>query len=240
MYKKLSFLLPIFLIGNEPLCTIAIDIGHSPKRGGATSANGVSEYQYNFRAAGELNTIINDSRVMGSFIINPNGEEMSLQERVQKAKAREADLFISLHHDSTKEQFLNRIKVDGKNAYVLKEDISGFSILVSTKNKYYSDSLAVSRMIGGNLITGGYQRTLYHTMDIPGERRKMLDKDLGVYRYDDTYVIKKADMPAVLIEKGFIVNKKELENIDDEFWRNGFLVRTFWGIAQWCNQQKGD
>ncbi len=40
-------------------------------------------------------------------------------------------------------------------------------------------------------------------------RRALLDADAGVYRYDTLFVLKKTQMPAVLLEAGSIVNRDE-------------------------------
>ena len=58
-------------------------------------------------------------------------------------------------------------------------------------------------------LPGDFLPTLHHAEKIPGEGRKLMDKDLGLYEFDDLIVLKTAAMPAVLLECGVIVNRSE-------------------------------
>jgi N-acetylmuramoyl-L-alanine amidase len=49
-----------------------------------------------------------------------------------------------------------------------------------------------------------------YTLPIMGRyRHPLLDKDTGVYRYDELVVLRKTRMPAVLLEAGSIINRDE-------------------------------
>ena len=119
--KKLSLLLLASVLSAKTP-TVAIDIGHTPKHFGAVGCRGVVEYKYNYTLAKRLNKTL--SRDFKSFLINQKGGEISLKDRVKTAKKKGANLLISLHHDSAKEQFLdskviNHQKVFSQNLVVL-------------------------------------------------------------------------------------------------------------------------
>lgn len=186
---------------------IAIDIGHSKKNSGAVSARGISEYHYNRMVALSLFYKLQEKGIY-TFFVNQTEEEISLKERVNSAKRQNATLFISIHHDSVKEAYLSTWTYnDKKRRYCDK--FSGYGIFVSPKNEYFNQSLDVAKEIGNNLRNKGFTPTLHHTENIEGERKKMYNKYLGVYRYDNLVVLKYAAMPAVLIEGGVILNRKE-------------------------------
>ena len=65
-------------------------------------------------------------------------------------------------------------------------------------------------MLGQQLKARGLQYTPHYTESFMGRwRRTLLDADAGVYRYDTLFVLKKAQMPAVLLEAGSIANRNE-------------------------------
>src|SRR2546430_15509738 len=60
---------------------IALDIGHTPLRGGAISARGVFEYHFNRRLVAELFAQLQAMGFIRAFVINPQGDEISLVHR---------------------------------------------------------------------------------------------------------------------------------------------------------------
>ena len=65
-------------------------------------------------------------------------------------------------------------------------------------------------MLGEQLKARGLQYTPHYTEKFMGRwQRALLDADAGVYRYDTLFVLKKTQMPAVLLEAGSIINREE-------------------------------
>ena len=83
--------------------------------------------------------------------------------------------------------------------------IRGLSIFVSQRNPRYEESLRCAKAIG-EALAAGEKPSLYHAEPIAGENRLLLDRRLGVHRFDGLAVLKTATMPAVLVEAGVIVN----------------------------------
>jgi len=59
------------------------------------------------------------------------------------------------------------------------------------------------------MVARGFSPTLHHAEQIPGEGRNLVNKDFGLYEFDDLIVLKTAAMPAALLECGVIVNRNE-------------------------------
>ena len=87
------------------------------------------------------------------------------------------------------------------------DDQSGFSLFVTEQGA--SESLAAAKELGRALIAAGQRPSLYHAMDIKGERRVLLDAELGIYSGDFLYLPRTIVEPFVLIELGFIINRQE-------------------------------
>ena len=81
----------------------------------------------------------------------------------------------------------------------------------------------------------GMCATLHHAEQIPGEHRGLLDKERGVYRYDQLIVLQNTKSPAVLFEAGIIVNKaEELELASSE--RQGLIGAAMLApVSRYCN-----
>jgi len=196
---------------------IAIDIGHSPKQGGAYSSRGVSEYTYNRKMALSLYYALQEAG-MESFFVNADEKEVSLTQRVDAAEKYGATHFIAIHHDSANERFLKKWDYNGKKRLYC-DDFSGFSLFVSRKNPYFEQSSALASKIGEQLIQKGLHFTSHHTMDIKGERKDLIDTRNGVYAYDNLVVLKYAKIPALLLECGVIINREEELKIDTAAYR---------------------
>ena len=89
-----------------------------------------------------------------------------------------------------------------------QREFAGFSIFVSQRNPRYEESLRCAKAIGEALVAAGEKPSLYHAEPIAGENRPLLDRRLGVHRFDGLAVLKTATMPAVLVEAGVIVNRR--------------------------------
>jgi len=195
---------------------IALDIGHSPLRGGAISARGVFEYQFNRRLVTELYAKLQSFGFTRSFIINPEGEEIHLIKRAAVANQRNADLFLAIHHDSVKDTYLKKWETHGKIQKYC-DDFHGYSIFISRKNPKAAESARFATALGSALLNAGFTATLHHAEQ---ENRPLLDREKGIYAFDDLVVLKAAKMPAVLLECGVIVNRIEEEKLNTPEYRD--------------------
>ena len=113
---------------------MAIDIGHSASSPGAISARGVPEYNFNRKVAGLLLAKLRqDPNFRSSFIINEEGDRVSLSSRPAVAESRGADLFLSIHHDSVYPEQLSKWVYQGKLMDVCDE-YAGYSVFYSEIN----------------------------------------------------------------------------------------------------------
>jgi N-acetylmuramoyl-L-alanine amidase len=130
-------------------------------------------------------------------------------ERIKRANDLGADLFLSIHHDSVPDKFLEKWEFEGEE-HGFSDRFNGHSIFISYDNSDLAGSLLFARMLGSQLRKRGLQYTPHYTDRIMGHRQRLLiDAQVGVYRYDQLLVLRDTDMPAVLLEAGSIINREE-------------------------------
>jgi len=194
---------------------VAIDIGHTRNHGGAVSARGVDEYVFNERLSRELFKSLQAAHQFRSLLINPDGGDIPLVKRAQVANQRNANLFIAIHHDSVKDNFLKDWQFAGKREKYC-DDFHGFSIFFSRKNVAPEESKAFATQLGDALLKAGFTPTLHH---VTQEHRPIIDQTRGIYAFDDLLVLKNAKIPAVLLECGVIVNRNEEQDLNSPEYR---------------------
>lgn len=187
---------------------VALDVGHSPTKSGAVSARGVTEYRFNRELADLLVTELKKIPGLKPILCNEKGEDLSLHQRARAINALGPDLLVSIHHDSVQPIYLSQWKHNGK-AYSFSDRYQGYSLFISGKNRYADQSLCMAGLLGTSLRQASLSPSLHHAENIPGERRPIIDKEKGLFSFDDLVVIKEANCPAVLLECGIIKNREE-------------------------------
>jgi N-acetylmuramoyl-L-alanine amidase len=188
---------------------ILIDVGHTPEDPGAISAHGNPEYGYNVRLADAAMTQLVDAGFRQTTLLLAEGTGYAqLAQRAATANRVAPDLLLSIHHDSTRERYIQQWEFAGVQRNY-SDKFSGHSLFVSLKNKHYRQSVAFAKLLGRELASAGLQYTPQHAEDIPTARLPLIDAELGVYRYDNLVVLKNSRVPAVLFEAGLIINRKD-------------------------------
>jgi N-acetylmuramoyl-L-alanine amidase len=189
---------------------VVVDVGHTAESPGAISARGIWEYEFNLRLA----TLIEQDLLHAGFgrtvlLVTEGRARKSLAERVARANALSPDLFLSIHHDSVPDRFLERWEYEGAEHY-FSDRFKGHSIFISSDNADPNGSLLFGHLMGEQLKARGLQYTPHYVEKFMGHRQRLLvDARAGVYRYDQLIVLKSTRMPAVLLEAGSIINREE-------------------------------
>jgi N-acetylmuramoyl-L-alanine amidase len=189
---------------------VIIDVGHSAQVPGARSARGVPEFVFNLKLAERIEQQLIAAGFQRSVLLITEGPaRKGLVERVKRANALGADLFLSIHHDSVPDKFLEKWEFEGEQRS-FSDRFSGHSIFISHDNSNRGRSLIFARLLGSQLRERGLQYTRHYTDRIMGPRQRLLvDAQAGVYRYDQLVVLRNPGMPAVLLEAGSIINREE-------------------------------
>ncbi|MEL6374368.1 MAG: N-acetylmuramoyl-L-alanine amidase [Pseudomonadota bacterium] len=224
---------------------VAIDIGHSPATVGAVSARGRSEYSFNRRFALELvaraKTQPDRPRTLRSarrplkldlFAIRPNAQRLGLKARTAIAARRQADLFLSIHHDSVQPRYLKTWTYQGKKR-PYSEAFRGFSMFVYRGNPDFAGSLKLARLIAERFKGRGFTQTLHHAEPIKGENRKLLSWQYGIYDVNFA-VLRTARTASVLLELGVIINPDDEAMVDRPETRRAHAQAILDALRAFC------
>lgn len=211
---------------------LAIDIGHSLGSPGATSARGVPEYEFNKRLAGRLLSAARKRGYDESFIVNDADARLRLRERTHLADAMDADLLLSIHHDSMPAKYLSRWTYQGV-ALRFGDQFRGHSIFYSERNDEAEESRAFAELLGRELRARKLTPTLHHD----GYRsRRLVNRELGIYRFDPLILLHSADMPAVLFEAGVILNRDEEQLLSGSKHQDLLIDSILAAVGRYCTE----
>jgi N-acetylmuramoyl-L-alanine amidase len=210
---------------------IAIDVGHFDAEPGATSARGRPELEFNRDLAADIASAVH-AKGMGTRLIGDKGDMQHLWRRPLAAEG--ADLFISVHHDSTQARFQGAWTFDGREQRY-SDRFAGFSLFVSREGQGWRPALRCASAIGAALVKAGFKPSLYHADPVVGENRPFADKGNGVHFFDHLAVLRRARMPAVLFEAGVIVNRDEELRLRDAEVRKRMAESVALGIGACLN-----
>jgi N-acetylmuramoyl-L-alanine amidase len=189
---------------------IVLDVGHTAESEGAISARNVSEFVFNLRLAKRIAEKLKAEGFAETKLLLTEGKaRRSLVKRVAAANDLPADLLLSIHHDSVPNKFLEDWEFEGKKSH-FSDRFSGYSVFVSRNNPDFKASFAFAELIGKEMKAQGLDYAKQYTQAIMGRyQRPLLNKETGVYRYDELIVLRKTRMAAVLLEAGSIINRDE-------------------------------
>jgi N-acetylmuramoyl-L-alanine amidase len=213
--------------------TVVIDPGHGGRDPGALGLYGVREKDVTLKLAKSLGSKL---EALGFEVLYTRGSDrtMRLEERTAIAEAARADLFVSVHANSAP-----RRSVNGIETYYLDKNHERHSLRVAAREngvpRDQVDDLqkTLARLRVSEL--SGYSRRLadlVQTELVGGAPWRYRVKDLGVKK-GPFYVLFLSDTPAILVEAGFLTNKKEAKRLRDDKYLDDLAGRIATGVARY-------
>ena len=176
---------------------VVLDVGHTADSEGATSARNVAEFVFNLRLAQRIEEKLKADGFPATRLLVTKGKARpSLVRRVVAANELHADLFLSIHHDSVPNSLLENWEFEGKKSH-FSDRFSGYSVFVSHENPEFKTSLRFAELVAGEMKAQGLQYAEQYSQAIMGRyQHPLLNKETGVYSYDELVVLKSTRMPA--------------------------------------------
>lgn len=241
-------LLSIFFASNESLglpLQLTIDPGHGGSDAGAVRGK-AREADIALHVAEHLRQLLNHDENFHAELTRTSDESLSLNERVAIADKQKSDLFLSIHANAASDRrargvefyFQNHLPPDEETLYLAasenqvaktqesSQESSASELEPTKKNDVLAiieDLKRVQRMKSSHKLS-----------------RKLLEAwntetkvDNNAIRQAPFYVVSKTNMPAVLVELGFLTNPKEAERLMDPRYQKEVAGRIYAGLKRY-------
>ena len=230
-----SALKPVATTCDPSKFRIVLDVGHTAESQGAISARKVAEFVFNLRLAQRIEEKLKAEGFAETRLLVTEGKARpSLVQRVAAANNLQANLFLSIHHDSVPNKFLEDWEFEGKKSR-FSDRFSGYSVFVSRRNPDFKTSLSFAELIGKEMKAQGFHYAKQYTQSIMGRyQHPLLNKETGVYSYDQLIVLRKTRMAAVLLEAGSIINRDEELEMDSPERRDIISSGVAAAVKEFC------
>jgi N-acetylmuramoyl-L-alanine amidase len=231
-----SALKPVATMCDPSKFRIVLDVGHTAESEGAISARNVAEFVFNLRLAQRIEEKLKAEGFAETRLLLTEGKARpSLVKRVAAANYLHANLLLSIHHDSVPGSMLENWEFEGKKSH-FSDRFSGYSVFVSRNNPDFKTSLSFAELVGKEMKAQGLQYAQQYTQAIMGRyQHPLLNKETGVYSYDQLVVLRSTRMPAVLLEAGSIINRDEELKMDSPERRDIIGSAVAAAVAEFCD-----
>ncbi len=221
---------------------VVVDPGHGGKDPGAVGPRGTEEKNINLHLALELAELLRTKQGYEVLLTRMDDTFVPLEARAKLANTYHADLFISLHCNAS-----------------LASRLSGFEVYFLSEKASDPHADAVARLENAVLALEGKDvpsttqvetvlRSLVKNANINEssalgsliERyttRLISERALGV-KQAAFYVLRGAQMPAVLIEVGFLSNPKEEKRLLDSRYRQRLAAGILQGLQAYDRRKQ--
>lgn len=193
---------------------IMLDPGHGGKDPGAIGVSGTHEKNITLATALELRRQLLATGRYRVELTRTRDVFVSLDERVTKAQAQKAALFISIHADALPDS-----AVRGASVYTQSQTASDEQSAALARRENSADRFApgafrdVPPEVGRILASLTRRETKLGAARIQQAMVRGLDRDLPMLsnpaRHAGFVVLKAADIPSVLVEMGFMSNRQD-------------------------------
>lgn len=218
---------------------IAVDAGHGGEDPGATGHAGAHEKDVVLAIARSLARHINSEPGMHAVLTRDRDEFLTLRERIHRARAAGADLFVSIHADS-----IANSAVSGSSVYVLSErgatneaarwlaerenaaDLKGGVSLADKGNTLASVLLDLSQSANISASMSAAHSVL-GALEGVGLVRKSRVQQAGFV------VLKSPDIPSMLVETAYISNPAEERRLRNPAQQAALAGAIFSGLRSY-------
>ncbi len=217
--------------------TVIIDPGHGGRDPGATGYQGLREKDVALRLARALGKEL-ETKGFRVVYTREDDRTIGLEERTAIAEANRGDVFVSLHANSAP-----RRSVSGIETYYLDQENERHSLRVAAReNGIDRDQVndlqkTLTRLrVSEASVQSRRLATFVHRQVVTGVGGKYGKiRDLGVKK-GPFYVLFLSNMPAILVEAGFLTNRREARRLRNGDYLDGIAAQIATGLVRYRDE----
>lgn len=203
--------------------TVVIDAGHGGKDPGALSG-GVHEKDIVLKVAQILGDML-EKKGYKIHLTRGNDIFIELQERTSYANKKNADIFVSIHANAIDIRHSDPAKFHGIETYFLSparsekakkaaEKENGVGLMDAFSKETFLNFLNREKIVASNKLAIDVQRGM-----LGYARSKYKDTTDGGVKEAPFWVLVGAQMPAVLVELGYLTHEGDLEKLREDYYK---------------------
>lgn len=219
---------------------VAIDAGHGGQDPGATGYNGIYEKNITISIARKLQKLLDLDPMFSAVMVRDGDYFLSVMERSDIARRKEANVLISIHVDSAMDT-----KVRGASVWILsnRRAKSEMVYLLNRRDKCIGLLGGIGKVLKNyrndpyfnhfilDLQFGYFQKVGYNIATHVLKKLKnisLLHKDSP--EYSSFGVLRALDIPSILVEIGFISNQKEAYLLSNNGYQEKIAEALYQGL----------
>jgi N-acetylmuramoyl-L-alanine amidase len=236
--------------GADRFIIVALDPGHGGEDPGATGPHGTREKEVVLKIAHRLRDRINNTVIktkhgnlpMRAYLTRDADYFVPLQQRVEKARKVQADLFISLHADA-----FQTPQAKGASVFALSDGAASSAAakwMAKQENRadligglnIKSQDAAVQRALLDMSTTAQIKDSLKLGSAMLGQIKHIGKLHKGRVEQAGFAVLKAPDIPSVLVETAFISNPEEEQRLVSPQYQNDLADALMKGIERYFSR----
>jgi N-acetylmuramoyl-L-alanine amidase len=214
---------------------IVLDPGHGGVDNGASAPSGIHEKDITLAFALQLRDLLVASGKFDVAMTREDDTYLTLNERVDLARANKADLFISLHADT-----FQQADIRGASIYTRDERAADILDKVLTAGETHADVVAgylpadAKPAVADILVDLMRRQVRQQAYLAAGDIVKAMEPSVTLRRFPvrqaDFFVLQAPDIPSMLIELGFMSNSADIQNLESDQWRDKVVGAIATGV----------
>jgi N-acetylmuramoyl-L-alanine amidase len=231
---------PALAAADEPL-VVVLDPGHGGNQPGATGVTGLVEKTVTLAIARAVRDRLEASGRYKVVMTRSDDRRVELEERVRIAREAGADLFLSIHSDS----MASGASVRGASVYTLADYAEGRTRTEILRDDPYILDVDLSDRPAevGSILVDLVQRDTKNQSSAFAEALIPHLREAGpllrnTHRSKGFYVLLAPDVPAVLLEAGFLSNRQDEALLASDDHRQKLADAIAAGIDDYFDQRE--